>query len=53
MDQNTARTLAREVGTRAKKLGVDAEQADNPSVSQLAEMCAERGVDLHDVLACC
>lgn len=52
MDQNTARTLAREVGTRATKLGCQPSNADNPTMSQLAEQCAELGIDLHNVLAC-
>jgi hypothetical protein len=53
MDQESARSLAREIGARATALGVNAPEEDNPSIALLAKLCDDRGVALHDVLACC
>lgn len=50
MDQNTARTLAREVGTRAKKLGVHVASEDDPDCSELIDGCMRAGVALTQVV---
>jgi hypothetical protein len=50
MDQNTARTLAREVGTRATTLGVEVDNAEDPCCAELIAACRRSNVEVSAVL---